>query len=306
MSSNNSESVFQNSITDLMTSLAVIFILLLIFFIKKECEEAALARALQAESAKAHSTLADVLKSTRTVKEELKRRLAVLGYPAEDDPHDSLAVVYHAGCDKLQFDVDRDELKTDGREYLDRFIPALASVVSDDEIFPQLRSILIEGHTDSDGDDEHNLRLSQGRAFSVLKYSLDGCDLSDTERERFLDLTSINGRGERDLLPEGSSAGDEEKPRSRRVEFKIRVRSFEEKEQYKDLKPTEPAPETPEEPAADPEPEPAAKSESAVRWQPAKLARPDYRILKCLLPVRGRGRQNLLELQPAVDCLPVS
>lgn len=222
MSHSNSESVFQNSITDLMTSLAVIFILLLIFFIRKEYTEAARAE-------KAIKQLNEALLSTRTMKDELKRRLAEKGYPAEDDPHDSLAVVYHAGSDNLQFDVNKDLLKPRGKGYLNEFIPALVSVVCDDDIFPSLRSILVEGHTDSDGNDEYNLRLSQLRAFAVLKHSLDYCGLSSRERERFLYLTSINGRGERDLLPPGRDAGGEDKDASRRVEFKIRVRSFEEK-----------------------------------------------------------------------------
>ncbi len=218
----STEPVFLSSITDLMTSLAVIFIMLLIFFIKKEYAEAARAEAVSKQ-------LDIALLSSRTLKEELKRRLAKAGYPAEDDPKDSLAIVYHASADSLQFDVDQTDLKWDGEAYLDKFIPVLVSVVTDDQIFPALRSILIEGHTDSDGDDEHNLRLSQGRAFSVLKYALNSCNLRPFQRERFLELTSINGRGERDLLPITSSAGSENKTQSRRVEFKIRVRSFEEK-----------------------------------------------------------------------------
>ena len=218
------EPVFLSSITDLMTSLAVIFIMLLIFFIKKEYAEAARAEAVSKQ-------LDTVLLSSQTLKDELKRRLAKEGYPAEDDPKDSLAIVYHASAENLKFDVNKDVLKPAGEEYLDEFIPVLVSVVTDKKIFPALRSVLIEGHTDSDGNDEHNLQLSQERAFAVLKYALNSCDLNYTEYERFLDLTSISGRGKRDLLPPGSDDGEENKARSRRVEFKIRVRSFEEKDE---------------------------------------------------------------------------
>ena len=62
---------------------------------------------------------------------------------------------------------------------------------------------------------------------SVLKYGLNNTKLTNSQRECLLDLSSINGRGERDLIPIGSKPGRENKSLSRRVEFKIRVKSYE-------------------------------------------------------------------------------
>lgn len=60
------------------------------------------------------------------------------------------------------FDSDRATLKRDSRESLDRLTDLLNS-------YPAMR-IEIQGHTDSDGNDNRNIRLSEDRARSVMNY----------------------------------------------------------------------------------------------------------------------------------------
>lgn len=222
MVKHESDSAFLSSITDLMTSLAVIFILLLVVYMAKAHAEA---NKLQKEI----DNLKDIEQSTHNIKKELKTRLADVKLPFEDDPNDALTVVYCVPQSKLEFRNDSAELNDDGKTYLREHIPDVMKVITEKEMLPNIGSILIEGHTDSKSDDEYNLQLSQERAFNVLQYSLDGCNLDPKSREWFLYYTSANGRGERDLLPVGSRPGFENEQASRRVEFKIRVKSIEQK-----------------------------------------------------------------------------
>jgi chemotaxis protein MotB len=196
-----------------MTSLAVIFILLLVLLIAHYSRQIAV--------------LKEQIQRVQSVKDELKSELEKKGYKAEDDPRDVLAIVYHAQSEKLQFDVDKADMKEAGQTFLRDFIPRLVDVIGEKKFLTNVESILIEGHTDSDGDDEHNLKLSQDRSFAVLKFGLNGCGLNPRNREHFLYLTSISGRGKRGLLPLGARPGFENKTRSRRVEFVIRLKSFE-------------------------------------------------------------------------------
>ena len=88
---------------------------------------------------------------------------------------------------------------------------------------------MVEGHTDSSGTDEHNLQLSQQRSLSVVQRTLDILGRSEPEdKVCFLDFLSANGRGSKERILDAD--GKEDRNRSRRVVFKIRVRSLEQRE----------------------------------------------------------------------------
>jgi outer membrane protein OmpA-like peptidoglycan-associated protein len=63
--------------------------------------------------------------------------------------------------DKMLFDIDSDELKEQTKLSIEHTGGALASV--------SIRSVRVEGHTDSTGSDAHNLALSQRRAAAVAQ-----------------------------------------------------------------------------------------------------------------------------------------
>jgi outer membrane protein OmpA-like peptidoglycan-associated protein len=86
-----------------------------------------------------------------------------------------------------------------------------------------MESIVIEGHTDTTGKDEVNLPLSQARSMKVVQQSLQA--LAEQNRSCFLELLSATGRGSVDPIKDQSGRVDLN--RSRRVIFKIRVRSLE-------------------------------------------------------------------------------
>jgi outer membrane protein OmpA-like peptidoglycan-associated protein len=88
---------------------------------------------------------------------------------------------------------------------------------------------VVEGHTDSSGTDEHNLKLSQERSLAVVQLTLDILGREEAEdRACFLDFLSANGRGSKEPILDANR--NEDKDRSRRVVFKIRVRSVEQRE----------------------------------------------------------------------------
>jgi len=106
--------------------------------------------------------------------------------------------------DKIQFEVDSARIKSVSHEILD----AVAQVLQD---YPQIR-VRIEGHTDSDGSDSYNMRLSNRRAGSVLDY------LTDATK---IDRTRLESIGFGETRPLDTNRTDEGKGANRRVEFHI-------------------------------------------------------------------------------------
>jgi outer membrane protein OmpA-like peptidoglycan-associated protein len=209
-----------NSFTDLMTSLAVIFILLL-------C--ASLNNAQQEGQTTVNSVLAEMQR-------ELKEFVSG-GIEVKSDPKDPLGLLILVPEDLLAFPLDRADISPNGELFLRAFIPKLSKIVCSQRFAKEINSIVVEGHTDSSGTAQHNWDLSQKRSMSVVRTSLGVLNMNDTEEEKmsFLRLLSASGRGSAELVT--SPAGEENAALSRRVVFKIRVRSFEQKPLLEVLRP---------------------------------------------------------------------
>lgn len=209
-----------NSFTDLMTSLAVIFILLL-------C--ASLNNAQQEGQTTVNSVLAEMQR-------ELKEFVSG-GIEVKSDPKDPLGLLILVPEDLLAFPLDRADISPNGELFLRTFIPKLSKIVCSQRFAKEINSIVVEGHTDSSGTAQHNWDLSQKRSMSVVRTSLGVLNMNDTEEEKmsFLRLLSASGRGSAELVT--SPAGEENAALSRRVVFKIRVRSFEQKPLLEVLRP---------------------------------------------------------------------
>ena len=76
---------------------------------------------------------------------------------------------------------------------------------------PELRMVRVEGHTDSDGDDVYNLKLSQARAEAVVEYLVG----KGIERDR------LDPAGFGETRPVAGNDTDLGRARNRRVEFLI-------------------------------------------------------------------------------------
>ena len=85
--------------------------------------------------------------------------------------------------------------------------------MQNDEIRENLDTIIIEGHTDSDGSYLFNLELSQLRAFSVMEFIA-----SWNEDERLKKYLLASGRS---FMSPVVKDGVEDKDASRRIEIKF-------------------------------------------------------------------------------------
>lgn len=88
-----------------------------------------------------------------------------------------------------------------------------------------LGEIIIEGHTDSDGEYFSNLQLSQNRALAVASYCLQMPGLSQEAQNKLFEILTATGRSE--SRPVLNADGSENKVASRRVEFHFSLRDAE-------------------------------------------------------------------------------
>ena len=221
MASSENQSGFANSFTDLMTSLAVIFILLLCV---------------------THNEAQQQGETTRnSILLELKKELMEFmqkGVRIDPDPKDPLGLLVLVPEGLLDFKRDKAEIPDKGIEFLLPFVPRMANIVCDKRFRDDINSIVVEGHTDSSGPpntdkDQYNWNLSQRRSMAVVVQSLEILNekhlvTSDgmTVKDYFVKMLSASGRGSAELVKEN---GVENQEKSRRVVFKIRVRSLEQR-----------------------------------------------------------------------------
>jgi outer membrane protein OmpA-like peptidoglycan-associated protein len=211
MAAAENDSGLANSFTDLMTSLMVIFILLL-------------CASLTNVQMGSKTTTESILKK---LSEELKEFRAT-GVVVQRDQKDPLGLLILVPHELLKFDTDETEIPPRGEAFLQSFIPKLSKILCLPKFVDEINSVVVEGHADSRGTEEHNLKLSQGRSMAVVLSSLNILRSPERERERsyFLRFLSASGRGKAEPWLD---SGYENQALSRRVVFKIRVRSLEQK-----------------------------------------------------------------------------
>lgn len=118
-------------------------------------------------------------------------------------------VSYDEGSKKIDanmevlFDFDKADIKPTEQIKLDQLAEVFTS-------YPE-NVVLIEGHTDSDGTDEYNQKLSERRAAAIESYL----------RGKRLDIASLNSAGYGETRPIAPNDTKENKAKNRRVEIKI-------------------------------------------------------------------------------------
>lgn len=122
------------------------------------------------------------------------------------------------------FEFGKNNVKEEGKAFLDRFIPVYLGVLMRPEYSDYLGEIIIEGHTDSSGTYLTNLELSQKRALAVAEYCLSMRGM-ETELDMLRGILTVKGRSFSD--PIYKEDGTEDAEASRRVEFKFRMKDSE-------------------------------------------------------------------------------
>ena len=138
---------------------------------------------------------------------------------------DSLAVRFEEP--EVLFDQGESNIKELFESILDSFFPRYIALLSSEHFRSEISEIRIEGHTSSEWREGvsvefayiKNMELSQDRTRSVLEYVLDLDSIAENQDWVKSKLTA-NGLSSSKLL---LSAGVEDRERSRRVEFRVRL-----------------------------------------------------------------------------------
>lgn len=206
-------------ITDLMTSLAVIFVLLLVVF-------ASVPRAPEDKPAPRPAAPVAATPPIRTdsvgeVREAFEQ-LSPPGVVLEPDPRDPQALRVAIPESLLHFEFGKSALTVSADRFLLSAMPAWARALCGG-LRDRVAGVVIEGHTDDLGGDALNLRLSQERSFRVLVRGLEAIQaVAPDAHACFSELASASGRGKQDLVYDDQRRPDRQL--SRRVVLKILLR----------------------------------------------------------------------------------
>jgi outer membrane protein OmpA-like peptidoglycan-associated protein len=198
-----------------MTSLAVIFILLLVAMLNNQRQEAIETRNL-------------VVSRLQTALEKFRLQ----GVEVKSDPKDPLVLLVIVPEDLLRFEQGESDIPTAGVGFLQTFVPRFVSTACSTELRDGISSIVVEGHASSEGSPGANLSLSQRRSMAVTQKSLIVLNANAPDAMEnykcLLSLISATGRGSAEPVYVN---GEEDRPHSRRVVFKIRIKSLEERKE---------------------------------------------------------------------------
>lgn len=198
----DSSTVVTSGVADLMTSLAVIFILLLVAYVTRVEDR-------HADEAGSRATTTDVTVNLAPRHPSLETKTPAVRTITVPDT-------------EINFEFGKSTLLPAAETFLSEAMPDYAALICKPGE-QEVEAFVIEGYTDDLGDDIRNLRLSQERSFAVLAKSLAVIrEKLPWAYECFLQKATANGRGKQNLLRDGAGYLDREK--SRRVIFKIQMR----------------------------------------------------------------------------------
>jgi outer membrane protein OmpA-like peptidoglycan-associated protein len=185
-----------------MTSLAVIFILLLVATLNNAFSESDAA--------------------IQNLREEVAEELKKINLTITEDPTDPYTQIINLDEEKVKFDFNSDTLKPEGKQLIDHLFSILTPKLCDISLRSKIESVIIEGHTDSIGNQTtdgrlRNVKLSQDRSYAVLSQAFTILNPTANEVDCLRSLALAIGRG--------SSRPKDTDAASRRVEVKIRVKS---------------------------------------------------------------------------------
>lgn len=232
--SNEEETSYWLSYSDMMAALLLIFVLIISFTMlqaKRQYEE-------KEQELEAQQKLIEKQQvQMEAQQEQLDKIIGVRGdlITALRDEFDGsdlkVSVDSQTGAitfdSSVLFDSNKSDIKESGITFLNQFLPRYFNVLLEKGFKEYVSEIIIEGHTDTKADYMYNLELSQQRALSVAKYCLDEKEstLSKKKIEELQKIVTANGRSYSD--PIYNSNGSVNMSASRRVEFKFRLKDEE-------------------------------------------------------------------------------
>lgn len=208
----NDENIFSLSISDLMTALLLVFILILSGISLKLAEQ-------QEENKKYLDTISAQQEAKRRIIAQLKGEMDQ--FDIEVDPKTGAIRIKEA----ILFEFGKFELKEKGKEFLDKFIPRYVEILfAKKDIREQIGQVIIEGHTDNIGDYLYNMKLSMDRAYNVVHYVYFEEFVDFAYKDILKKKLSADGRSFVNPISENDTI--EGRRRNRRVEFKFSFKDW--------------------------------------------------------------------------------
>lgn len=202
----------------------------------KELEEAyAQATMTQEELDAAYLEIDEAKAELRATKSELQDivgiRTDIIGELQNRFTNSSMKVDPQTGSITFSSDVlfryNSSTLTEDSKKTLKEIIPMYLGVLLQDNFKPYIAEIIIEGHTDTDGDYQSNMTLSYNRANAVARFCMNPNNgLTEGQIEQLQKLMTVNGRSYSDPIYQMNSE-EVDMESSRRVEIKFRLKEDE-------------------------------------------------------------------------------
>ncbi|NBW99190.1 hypothetical protein EBR03_06425 [bacterium] len=218
---NHGNTHYAHSMIDMMTSLAVLFILIAAYLMQSAAKDKERAR-IQAAAIEISR------QATMSLRNELVKSLSEFfkegaGLKVNSDPNDPNLLAITIEDQVLQFETGEFALKKTAEPLVHSLAQVLKKVAKDPRYEKALDYVVIEGHTSNTGGLTKNVELSQKRSFAVLKKIIAYLDQESgkDETEKTTRLLSSTGHWYNRPL-------DEEHPESlinQRVEIRIRIKS---------------------------------------------------------------------------------
>lgn len=205
------------SLSDIMTALMMIFLLISIIYMIRVKESVDIPRIFKADEQQLYAQLDERLNTT------LKRWGAIL----------SPDLTVRFSNEDILFKAGSAEMSTQFKQALNEYFPAYLRSIMQDKYIDNIKEIRIEGHTSSfwaQGTDEevaylNNMQLSQQRAQNTLIYLLQSPLLTQTEKQWLKKKFRAIGYSSALTLGKNgkpSSTSNHESPSaSQRVEFRV-------------------------------------------------------------------------------------
>lgn len=205
------EGQFWPSFTDLLTTILLCFILIFITMM--------VMKSLQIQEMK--KTIDQIMGVRSELINELKSEFDDAAFGIEVDDKTG-SIIFNT---EILFAYDKRELKPESFHFLNEFVPLYLNILLESGYEDYIAEIIIEGHTDRDGDYLYNLQLAQDRAYSVASYIL-GNDFPYKQIQSHLEeKLTVNSKSYTDFLTD--EQGNYHADSSRRVEFKFRLKDEE-------------------------------------------------------------------------------
>lgn len=203
---NSQDNIFWVTMTDLMTALVLVFIVMFFYTYMSSYYEKIQGQLEQKKAADA-----------------LEKTLESQNIQASVDGTTGIVKI----SDLELFELNSYELSPRGKKYLDKFAPAyFNSLFTNEYLDKNIQKIIIQGHTDSQtfkgkfsADEQYmkNMELSLKRAYSVANY-MTGTQYNKSNGERLRKMIIVEGASFSSPVIEN---GKEDYAKSRRVELKL-------------------------------------------------------------------------------------